>query len=475
MHAADPKRYRGLRVTIMGLGRFGGGVAAARFLADRGARITVTDLAPEEKLAESLAELDGTPIAAFTLGRHDDEDFRNADLVIVNPAVPRDNRYLEIAGTAGVPLTSEMNLFWEHQRGRTVGVTGSNGKSTTTALIHSILKAAGRRCHLGGNIGRSLLPIVDEIGPDDWCVVELSSFQLADLDRIQASPDVAVVTNFAPNHLDWHGTLDDYRCCKQAILRWQRPDGIAVLNCDDPDVAAWPTGSRRLVFGMQDTGNDGAFANGEGECVVRLDGREERVPLGQWLKLPGRHNLQNALAAVCATAAMEVELGAMRRGIEGYEPLPHRLQFVGEANGVRFYNDSLATTPESAIAALEAFTEPIVLLAGGYDKKVDLTALAAAIALRASAVALMGQTAGLLEQLIERQREQPGCLRAAGLLSHRASSLADAFAWAVAQARPGSVVLLSPGCASYDGFRNFADRGDQFTNLVRTIEKADCR
>jgi UDP-N-acetylmuramoylalanine--D-glutamate ligase len=215
---------------------------------------------------------------------------------------------------------------------------------------------------------------------------------------------------------------------------------------------------------MHDGGHEGAFAVEGGRCVVRMNGREEQLPLGDWLKLPGRHNLQNTLAAVCATMSMGVDPDAVRRGIESYVPLPHRLQLVGESAGVRFYNDSLATTPESAIAALEAFTQPTVILAGGYDKKVDLSAMAATIASRASAVALMGQTAGLLEQLI---RQQPGGFRAAGLLVHRATSLDDAFAWAVAQARPKSVVLLSPGCASYDWFRNFAERGDQFASLVR--------
>lgn len=457
--------YRGRRVTVMGLGRFGGGVGAVRFLSGRGARVTVTDAAPEGQLAESLAELRGVDLAAVHLGGHVERDFREADLVVVNPAVPRGNPFLEIARQAGVPLSSEMNLFWRHQRGRTVGVTGSNGKSTTTALIHSILKAAGWRVRLGGNIGRSLLPEVDQIGPDDWSVLELSSFQLADLDRLQVSPDVAVVTNFSPNHLDWHGTLDEYRRAKQTILRWQRPDSLALLNADDGDVTAWPTAARTYRFGLTDCGPRGCCAATATLALFQDERRKLLLPLGEWLALPGRHNLQNALAAACAALALGVNPAAVERGVRTYEPLPHRLQFVAEVAGRRFYNDSLATTPESTLVALDAFTQPIILLAGGYDKRVDLTAMAAAIAARCKAVALMGQTAAPLADLIAAHRR--------GDAPHigRPHDFAQAFAWAVAQSAPGDVVLLSPGCASYDWFRNFADRGHQFTQHVRHFQQ----
>ena len=458
-----PQRgYRGRRVLVMGLGSFGGGLGVVKFLASRGACVTVTDARPAEKLAESLAELQSVPSVEFKLDGHDVEDFRCADLVVVNPAIQRDHPCLDIARLAGVPLTSEMNLFWQWNRAPIVAVTGSNGKSTTTALTHSILSRTGRRCWLGGNIGVSLLPHVEEIGEHDVVVLELSSFQLADLDRLQVSPAVSVITNFSPNHLNWHGTLDHYRWSKQTMLRWQNASNVAVLNGDDADVAAWPVNGERLTFGLHDAGGDGVFAEA-GDARVRLGGRNELLPLSRWLKLPGRHNLANALAATCAAMRFGADADSVRRGLGNYTPLPHRLQFVGEVDGRTFYNDSLATTPESAEVALEAFQSPIVLLAGGYDKKIDLSHMASAIARRAKAVALMGQTAARLRELIASD-PATGCY-----VSDELSSFRDACEWAVAHSKPGDVILLSPGCASYDWFRNFADRGAQFAEFVKSL------
>ena len=204
------------------------------------------------------------------LGRHEEADFRNADLIVVNPAVRPENPFLKIAAAAGVPRSSEMNLFWQFHRGKTVAVTGSNGKSTTAAMIHAILQRAGFRARLGGNIGHSLLEEVEDITPDDWTVLELSSFQLADLNRIQARPDVAVVTNFTPNHLDWHGTLAEYRAAKQSLLRWQTAEDVAVLNADDPEVSRWPTTARRMGFGERDPGGPGVFAESRASPVWRV-------------------------------------------------------------------------------------------------------------------------------------------------------------------------------------------------------------
>lgn len=450
--------YRGRRVTVLGLGSFGGGVGAVRFLVERGAQVTISDARPAEQLAESLAELEGLPVARH-LGGNDPADVTGAELVIVNPAIKREHPLLQAAAAAGVPLTSEMNLFWQHNRGRVAAVTGSNGKSTTTALLHNILRQGPGRAWLGGNIGRSLLPDVDQIASEDWLVLELSSFQLTDLDRLQVSPQVSVVTNFSPNHLDWHPSLDHYRWAKQTMFRWQGAKSTAVLNADDPDVADWPSPGRRAWFGLTDDGRPGAFAT-SGGCVVRDETGEEVWPLHDWLTLPGRHNVANALGAIAAARACGATRGMVEAGLRTYQPLPHRLQFVGEVRGVRFYNDSLATTPESAEVALAAFDRPIVLLAGGYDKHVDLSGMARAIAAKAKAVALLGQTGPQIGALVE---QTPGnrCR-----VSPAQPDFRSAFGWAVAAAEPGDVVVLSPGCASYDWFRNFADRGRQFEELV---------
>ena len=457
--------YRGRQVLVMGLGSFGGGTGAVKFLVSRGASVTVTDLRSPEKLADALAELKETPPDRLVLGIHHEHDFTSADLVVVNPAVRRDNPFLQAALQAGVPITSEMNLFWKWNKAPIVAVTGSNGKSTTTALIHAILEKSlqpqsNRRAWLGGNIGKSLLPLVDQIHPHDIVVLELSSFQLTDLDRLQVSPHVAVVTNFAPNHLDWHPDLNHYRFAKQSILRWQSANDVAVLNADDADVRQWVTTGQRREFALHNT-DSATVIYENGHVVVRFPNERFCWPLRDWLKLPGEHNIANALAAITATVAVGVEEASVREGITTYEPLPHRLQFVAEVAGRRFYNDSLATTPESTEVALHAFDSPIVLLAGGYDKHVDLKGMASVIAMKAKAVSLMGQTAGQLRESI--------CSHPARIceVSEPQLSFSAAFDWAVHHSSPGDVILLSPGCASYDWFRNFAERGSQFIELVR--------
>lgn len=452
--------YAGRRVTVFGLGSFGGGVGAVRFLAARGAILTVTDRRAPEQLQESLEQLRDVAVTCWRLGEHVEADFTTADLVVVNPAIRRDHPLLQACHARGIPLTSEMNLFWQHNPAPVIAVSGSNGKSTTTALLHAMLQAGPRRCWLGGNLGRSLLPNVDAISTNDLVVLELSSFQLADLNRLQVSPHGAIITNFSPNHLDWHPTLDDYRSAKQTLLRWQTAADFAVLNACDDDVSTWATQGRRFVFTDTTSAQDGASLE-EDVCLWRDARQELRFPLTEWLSLPGRHNVQNALAAAAAALALGTSLSAMETGVRHYVPLPHRLQFVGEVAGRRFYNDSLATTPESTLVALAAFSEPIVLLAGGYDKQVDLTAMATAIATHTKAVALLGQTAGTLQCLIS---ETPRCRTQ---ISANHADFRSAFQAAVAISSPCDVVLLSPGCASYDWFRNFEDRGRQFTELVQ--------
>ncbi len=457
--------YRGKQVLVFGLGSFGGGVGAVKFLADRGAEISIVDRRPATDLTEAIAELRETRIQSWYSDSDQNIDLSHIDLLVVNPAIRRDHPLVLQALKTGIPLTSEMNLFWQHNGSQILAVTGSNGKSTTTALWHAILNArqTQREVWLGGNIGGSLLPNVDRIATDDAVVLELSSFQLTDLDRLQVSPDVAVITNFSPNHLDWHADLEHYRWAKQTMLRWQTRVNIAVLNADDPDVRVWPVRGRRLLFGLTDHGEAGTFLRGE-QAVWRWNGVETTFPLREWLKIPGRHNLANALAATAAALSCGVSLAQIKTGLENYQPLPHRLQFVGDVQGRKFYNDSLATTPESAIVGLQSFSEPVILLAGGYDKQVDLAEMAAAIASHVKAVALMGQTGPVLEELLKDS--------ASGLvISKPQSDFRTAFDWAWHQSSPGDVILLSPGCASYDWFRNFADRGRQFTGLVLELAK----
>lgn len=497
--------FRGKRVTVMGLGSFGGGVGAVRFLAERGAVVTVTDLKPREELTGALAAIGELPGVALRLGGHDERDFRDADLVVASPAVPKESRYLQAARDAGVAISSEMILFWERSRGRTICVTGSNGKSTTTALIHAMLSqqavtaefqaphfpvggpvstgsayqggnpprspvssalGGAQRVWLGGNIGKSLLPVVEQIATTDWVVLELSSFQLEDLAPLEPNPEVAVITNFTPNHLDRHGTVDSYRAAKQNILRWQTADRFAVLNQSDPDVSSWRTNAHKIWFGREDEGRQGVFAIGfdayKRRALYRGGPREQVLPLGQWLTLPGVHNFQNAMAATCTALVAGAGRAAIEAGLTGFKGLPHRLELVAERGGRKFYDDSKATTPEATLPALDAFHAPVVLLAGGYDKGIDLAEMVRGIVAKGvKAVALLGQTAGTLKSLL-READPQG-----RVVAKEHVTFEGAFRWAVEQSAPGEIVLLSPGCASYDWFPNYEARGDEFSRLAR--------
>jgi len=450
------------RVTVMGLGLFGGGVAATRFFATRGARVTVTDLRTPEELRESVDALAGLEVT-FHLGGHREEDFRSADIVVVNPAVKPDSPYLDVARGSGAELTTEVELLIGLCPAPIVGVTGSNGKSTTAALTAEVLRARYKDVWLGGNIGRPLLDERNAIDPRDWVVLELSSFQLEYLRAQGYSPPVSVVTNLSPNHLDWHGSLEAYIAAKQQILKDQTVTDIAVLNADDPEVRTWcrRTPGTSLFFSTRGPVDAGCYLEGS-KVVSTLGGVTRRSSAPLRPRLLGAHNIPNILAALTVGLASGIDLEAGLKRACAFEGLPHRLEFVAEVNGVRYYNDSVATTPESALAALAAFEEPLVLIAGGKDKGIDYGGWAHEVSRRARSVLLLGSIAPTLRGLLEQQARSSAHTQVEAV-----GSLADAVTRARGLARPGDVVLLSPGCSSLDMFRNFEERGDLFRALVR--------
>ncbi len=455
---AGSGRYRDRAVTVMGLGLFGGGVGAARYLARCGARVTVTDLKDRGALAPSVAALEGVPVTLH-LGGHREADFTGADVLVVNPAVPPSSPYLARAREAGAEITAEMNLFVEACPAPIVGVTGSSGKSTTTALLGAML---GRRrpTRVGGNIGKSLLEELDAIRPDEVVVLEMSSFQLQALAPLGWSPRVAVVTNLSPNHLDRHGTMDAYIAAKKTILRFQAADDLAVLGADDPEVRTWADAApgRVAFFSLEGPVEAGVFADGR-EAVFRLGGPEERVPLAGAMRLRGRHNLANALAAAAAARHLGAGPAEIAAAAAAVQPLPHRLQPVGDVDGVTFIDDSKATTPQAAVAAMEAFAEPLILIAGGYDKHLDPGPMVEAVRRRARGVVLIGETAPALAEAIG----------AGGPRLERAPDLPSAVRRAARMAEPGGVVLLAPGHASWDMFENYEQRGEAFRLAVRRL------
>lgn len=498
-----PGEFEDRKVLVMGLGRFGGCIGAARWLCAQGARVTVTDLAGEDKLAESLRALANLPIAK-RLGGHDERDLDGCDLLVVSPAVDKArSSFFQEAVRRGIPWTSEMNLFLERCRGRVIGVTGTVGKSTTTAMIGAILDRAKTLADwshgdvwLGGNIGKSLLDDLPRIGPGDLVVLELSSFQLEDAAAIRRSPHVALVTNLRDNHLDRHGTMEAYAAAKANIFLHQGADDWLLLPMgEDLSLFGDAIQRRDLVkwYGV-DADHRAVMSN-----APETDDHARRVPLN--LALPGVHNLKNAAGALAVADLFGVDEALSRAALEEFKGLPHRLEFVGEFGGVRYYNDSKATTPEAAMTSLAAFERGrVILIVGGSDKGSDFTALGKAIADRAKAVVCIGETAGAIAGAIRAGQEgaadrtwstaAPGCdlnegarsTAAPGCVSRPpsagddrgrspvveiASDFSSAMSAAHRLATPGDVVLLSPACASYDWFRNYEHRGDAFRRIVR--------
>ncbi len=474
----------------MGLGRFGGGVDVAEFASRAGAKVTVTDLAPAQQLSDSIDKLKEFDGIEFHLGGHDPADFEQADIVVANPAVPGDNEFLEIARRAGRVVTSQMNIFFELCPAQIVGITGANGKSTTTALTahllnnttyenviaspakqsqttqYAIRNTQYENVWLSGNIGNQpLLTTIDQIGPDDLVVLELSSFQLEQLAQIQKAPKVALLTNLTPNHLDRHGTFANYCAAKESIFKFQdlneESPAVSIFNAEDEIAAEWfekysgDTGRVCIKFSVDDVSED-----------VRTT-----------FPLPGRANRSNLAAAIAIARRFGIDDDRIKTCLPSFKALPHRLEFVEEINGVRWYNDSIATTPQSAIAALDAFDEPVIIIAGGYDKKLPFGELGRKIAENAKAAILLGQTAPKIADAISKSlRAKQSNLKSRNTQHairntevSRADSLAEAVHLAHTIAQTGDVVILSPACASYDMFDNFQQRGWEFTKLVRTL------
>jgi UDP-N-acetylmuramoylalanine--D-glutamate ligase len=429
----------GKRITIMGLGHFGGNIAAIRYLHQKGARLCITDLKSKESLKDSLDKISDCNPESIHLGSHRESDFVDTDLIVVSPAVPPTNHLIQFAINNQIPVTTELNLFWQINPAPVIAVTGSNGKSTTSAMIHSILLKAGYRSHLGGNIGKSLLGKVHEINEDDIIVLELSSFQLEYLSTLNPAPLISVITNFSPNHLDWHGSLENYQKAKQNISKWQDENQFTVIPENDGNLSSWKTSAMTIS-----------------------------VPLNNELKnsvsIPGEHNLWNATLASAATSLLNVSKEDISEGLKKFNSLPHRLEKVLIFKQREFYNDSLATTPESSIAAIRSFDNPVYLIAGGYDKQVDLKKFSDEISKNVLGVALIGDTAEIISQHLKENQNMPSTiLEKTEVCPSLETAIQKVWSWS----SPKSVILLSPGCASYDQFSNFEERGDCFKKLVQ--------
>jgi UDP-N-acetylmuramoylalanine--D-glutamate ligase len=471
----NPEFFTGKKVLVMGLGRFGGGVDVAKFAANSGAKVTVTDLASAEELSDSIKQLEEFPDIVYHLGSHIRGDFERADIIVANPAVAPDNKFLKLAGGLGKFVTSQINIFFELCPATIIGITGANGKSTTAALTAHLLRNARyetrdtryENVYLSGNIGNEpLLMLIGKITVNDLIVLELSSFQLEQLAQIQKAPKAALLTNLTPNHLDRYGTFAQYCAAKENIFKFQKSDGkspaVSVFNAEDKISAEW------FEKYEQDTGR----------ICIKFSADDVSEEIRDSFPLPGRANLSNLAAALSIAEHFGVDEGRIKSSLSKFKTLPYRLEFVAEINGVRWYNDSKATTPQSAITALEAFKQPEIIIAGGYDKNISFDEFGQKIAEKAKAAILIGQTARKIADAIQKSirakerksiREQTMTSGKQGCQIQFAGSLAEAVELANRLAGDGDVVLLSPACASYDMFDNFQQRGQEFAKLVRKL------
>ena len=456
------EEFRGRRVTIIGLGKGRTTAGLARFLVGKGAIVTVTDPKPAEELVDGIARLGDTRVDLILGPSSDDKALADPDFVFVIPGIrPRSPTILR-ALTRGVPVLTEMALFFRLSPATIVGITGTKGKTTTTTLVERVLSLGRRRVLVGGNIGTAVIQEVDSLGPDDIVVLELSSFQLETLGR---SPQVAVVTNVLEDHLDHHGTRDAYIAAKRNIVAWQGPRDIAVLNLDDPATVTLHTGAASEVrgFSLSFRPKRGAHLDANGDLVLVSGDRRALLCKASDLRVPGRHNIANALAASIVGDAFDIPADAIGRVLREFEGVPRRLETVAEKDGVLWVNDSAATMPAATMSAIAAYDRPAVVILGGISKGADFSELARVLVHRARGAILIGRAADEIASAIA-VADPKGTFDV-----RRAKTLDDAVTAARQMARPGDVVLLSPACASFDMFSSADERGEKFAAIVRAF------
>jgi UDP-N-acetylmuramoylalanine--D-glutamate ligase len=464
------REWTGKKVAVLGLARQG--VALVRYLAGKGARVTVSDIKPAEALQVEIRELSGTAVE-YRLGGHPLELLDWADMVCLSGGVPADLPIVAEARRRNIPLANDTELFLEATPAKVIGITGSSGKTTTTTLVGLMAKAAsgqGRtgRVWVGGNIGNPLLGDVDKMREGDLAVLELSSFQLELVDR---SPHLAAILNITPNHLDRHHSMEAYRQAKLRILEFQTAEDSAVLGWDSPETRALQSKVRgRCVFfscGSKAWAGDGAYLH-NGWITVESGGKAEPVAMTSAVLLRGSHNLQNTIAACAIGAVAGFPVETMAGAIADFRGVAHRLEFITRRRGADWYNDSIATTPERALAAIRSFREPIVLLGGGRDKKLPWEEWAALVRERVDHLVLFGESAELIRRALG--EVPPGGRPYTVALVRTLEEAVREAAFVVAD---GDVVLLSPGGTSFDAFRDFEERGERFRQLAEALKDGE--
>lgn len=445
------------RITLMGLGTLGGGVGVAAFLAEQGARLLITDLKSEHELKESLQRIKKYPKITYVLGEHREQDFLGAEMVVKNPAVSFDSPYLIKTRNAGIPVETDISIFLKMSPAPVIGVTGTKGKSTTSALIHAFLNTS-YPTFLGSIAGVSPFDFFHNLTSAHLVVLELSSFELQDLAPHRISPHGAVITNIFPDHLNYHKNFEEYLEAKKGIFKFQKPENFAIFNY---------TNAYTRSFADEAPGRVRFFNKDEtrqASIQTLLEESRLLVQPSAAGAMKGEHNKENILAALCAARLYGVSLKRIRDVLREWKGIPYRQELVAEIRGVRFYNDTTATIPQAAIAALRTIPSPLILLAGGLDKELDYRVLGQEI--RARDVALVILFPGSASVKINE------ALGAAGYPGERikeAKSMEEAVWTAFHQAQTGYSIVLSPAATSFNLFKNEFDRGEQFNKAVRAL------
>ena len=450
---------RGKAIAVLGMGV--SNTPLIRMLLRAGLKVTVCDKAARERVAEQAGELESLG-ARLRLGPDYLEGLDRFDLIFRTPGISPNTPQLREAVERGSELTSEMELFFRVCPCTTIGVTGSDGKTTTTTIIAEFLREAGKNVYLGGNIGKPLLPDVSGMVPEDYAVLELSSFQLMTMDQ---SPHIAVFTNLAPNHLDYHHTMEEYTAAKANIVRHQGEDDRAIFNLDNDLTRAMAKTAKCPVtlFGLRRKAEEGVYIRDGAIWLTNQMGSREVLPL-EMIRLPGSHNVENYMAAIAAVDGI-VPDRCVRAVAQRFAGVEHRIELVRELDGVKYYNDSIGTSPSRTTACLESFPGKVILIAGGYDKGIPFAALGAEIVDRVKTLVLTGDTASAIRAAAERAEG----FAESGLVVLETEDLAAAVAAARAAAQPGDFVVLSPACAAFDRFKNFMERGKVFKDLVNAL------
>lgn len=458
--------FKGKKVTVFGLGVHGGGLAITKFLVKYGAKVIVTDIKTKEQLATSLEKLKDIKNVEYVLGQHRPEDFMKADMIIKTPGAPWDNKYIKLAAEKNIPIEMDSSLFFRFCKNPIIGVTGTKGKTTAATIIYEILKSAGKNPVKVGIGQVAVLDKLELLKKESVVVFELSSWRLSALAKEKKSPQIAVVKNILPDHLNYYKNMESYIADKKNIFLFQKPNDSLIINEDDEIVKKFAGEAKAQIIKFSYSPiREGKAVCVEDEAIYINNGNDSKKIIDiKDLKMRGRHNVSNMLAAIGAVFAYGVEIAEIKKAVLEFKGVPHRLEFVKELRGVKYYNDTTATIPDAAISAINSFSEPVILIAGGTDKNLDFKNFIQEISKVKKIILLKGTATDKILDVAKKIGAEK--ILNSGIVDSMEKAVWEASLEAVA----GDAVLLSPGSASFGLFANEFERGDKFKEAVSKLK-----